>query len=166
MEDGSDQLLSHRVGQRPAGTRRRATPADAGPLADLERDANLVGLAHVFGELPFPYDAVLSRWVLLLDDPEVTIDVVPSDRGLVAFAAYDPESLRHLAVHPDFWGRGLARAGFARAADAGAVRLWVLDANHRARGLYDSMGWAPTGVTQECPWAPYPTELEYRRATT
>lgn len=143
---------------------RRAVPDDAGPLADLERDANLIGLAHVFGGLPFPYDAVLSRWVLLLEDPEVVIDVVSSDRGLAAFAAHDPESLRHLAVHPDHWGQGLARAGFSRAASAGATRLWVLELNHRARGLYDSMGWVPSGVTQECPWAPYPTELEYRRA--
>ena len=145
----------------PPAQWRRAVPEDAGPLADLERDANLVGLAHVFGDLPFPYDAVLSRWVLLLEDPEVVVDVVPSDRGLAACAAYDRESLRHLAVHPDHWGQGLARAGFARAAAAGATRLWVLDLNHRARGLYDSMGWTPTGVTQECPWAPYPTELEY-----
>lgn len=147
---------------RPGGW-RRAVPDDAGPLADLERDANLVGLAHVFGERPFPYDAVLSRWALLLEDLEVRIDVVPGDSGLVALAAYDAESLRHLAVHPHSWGTGLARAGLARAAGAGAVRLWVLELNHRARGLYDSTGWTPTGVTQECPWAPHPVELEYRR---
>lgn len=138
---------------------RRTTPADAGPLADLERDANLVGLAHVFGDLPFPYDAVLTRWVLVLDDPEVVTEVVDGERGLIAFAAYDHESLRHLAVHPDFWGRGIAREGVVR---SGATRLWVLEDNHRARALYESLGWAPTGVTQECPWEPHPTELEYR----
>lgn len=143
---------------------RRATPADAGPLTDLERDANLVGLAHVFGDLPFPYDAVLTRWVLVLDDPEVVTEVVAGDQGLVALAAYDRESLRHLAVHPDWWGRGVARAGVDRATAAGATRLWVLADNHRARRLYDALGWAPTGVTQECPWEPHPTELEYRRA--
>jgi hypothetical protein len=37
----------------------------------------------------------------------------------------------------------------------------VLEANGRARGLYESLGWTPTGVIQECPWAPYPTEVEY-----
>jgi GNAT superfamily N-acetyltransferase len=132
-------------------------------LADLERDANLVGLAHVFGDLPFPYDAVLTRWVLVLDDPEVVTEVVDGDQGLVALAAYDQESLRHLAVHPDWWGRGIARAGVDRAVAAGATRLWVLAANHRARRLYDSLGWAPSGITQECPWVPHPTELEYRR---
>ncbi len=142
---------------------RRAAPGDAGPLADLERDANLVGLAHVFGELPFPYDAVLTRWVLVLEDPEVTVDVVDGANGLVAYAAYDPESLRHVAVHPDHWGRGIARDAVLRAGAAGAVKLWVLTENHRARELYERLGWAPTGVTQECPWAPHPIELEYRR---
>ena len=151
-------------GGTPVKDWRRATPEDAGPLADLERDANLVGLAHVFGDLPFPYDGVLSRWVLVLDDPDVVTEVLPGDRGLVAYAAYDHESLRHLAVHPDWWGRGLARAGVGRAAAAGATRLWVLGDNHRARGLYEQLGWAPTGVTQECPWVPHPVELEYARA--
>ncbi|MEO7627815.1 MAG: GNAT family N-acetyltransferase [Nocardioides sp.] len=139
---------------------RRASGADAGPLADLEQAANLVGLAHVFGDLPFPYDAVLTRWVLVLDDPEVVTEVVDGDQGLVAFAAYDHESLRHVAVHPGFWGQGIAREAVVR---SGATRLWVLDDNHRARGLYESLGWVPTGVTQECPWEPHPTELEYRR---
>lgn len=141
---------------------RRAKPDDAGPLADLERDANLVGLAHVFGDLPFPYDAVLTRWVLVLDDPEVVTEVVAGDRGLVAFAAFDHDSLRHVAVHPDSWGRGIAREAVSRAVAAGVTRLWVLDDNHRARSLYESLGWEPTGVTQECPWEPHPTELEYR----
>lgn len=142
---------------------RRATEDDAGPLADLERDANLVGLPHVFGDLPFPYDAVLTRWALVLADPEVVTEVVAGDRGLVACAAYDHESLRHLAVHPDQWGRGIARDGVARAVAAGATRLWVLSDNHRARRLYERLGWAPSGVTQESPWAPHPVELEYRR---
>ncbi|HXH78004.1 GNAT family N-acetyltransferase [Nocardioides sp.] len=140
---------------------RRATPDDAGPLTDLERDANLVGLAHVFGELPFPYAGVLSRWALVLDDPEVVTEVVDGDHGLLAFAAYDAESLRHLAVHPDAWGTGLATAGVRRAVHHGVVRLWVLAANRRARGLYEHLGWRPTGVEQECPWVPHPTELEY-----
>jgi GNAT superfamily N-acetyltransferase len=142
---------------------RTAGPGDAGPLRDLERAANLVGLAHVFPaeRFPFPDDAVLARWALVLDDPEVVVEVVDGDDGLLAFAAYDRDSLRHLAVHPDAWGTGLARAGVARAVAHGAHRLWVLDANHRARRLYEALGWQATGVEQECPWVPHPTELEY-----
>lgn len=140
---------------------RSASAADAVALRDLERDASLAGLGHVFGELPYPEDDVLARWVLVLSDPEVRVEVVEDEEGLVAFTAYDADSLRHLGVRPDHWGTGLGRAGVARAVAAGVRTLWVLEDNVRGRGLYDSLGWAPTGVTQECPWAPYPIELQY-----
>ena len=142
-------------------TWRRATATDAVALRDLERTASRTGLAHVFGDLPYPDDDVLARWVLLLDDPEVVVEVAEDDDGLVVLAAHDGESLRHLAVRPDHWGSGLGREGFARAERSGARRLWVLADNARARGLYESLGWRPSGVTQECPWPPFPTELEY-----
>ena len=142
-------------------TWRRATEADAVAQRDLERIASQTGLAHVFGDLPYPDDDVLARWALLLDDPTVVIEVVDDEQGLVALAAHDGTSLRHLAVRPDHWSVGLGREAFARAEAAGARRLWVLAENARARTLYESLGWAPNGVSQECPWPPYPTELEY-----
>lgn len=145
----------------PPAEWRRATPDDAVVLRDLERIASQTGLAHVFGELPYPDDDVLARWALLLDDPEVVVEVVEDDLGLVALAAHDGTTLRHLAVRPDHWGTGLGREGFARAEAAGARRLWVLEANANARGLYGALGWTPSGTTQECPWPPYPTEVEY-----
>lgn len=142
-------------------TWRRATSDDVVALRDLERIASQTGLAHVFGDLPYPDDDVLARWTLLLEDPEVVVDVVEDEQGLVALAAHDGSTLRHLAVRPDHWNAGLGREGFRRAEAAGARRLWVLDDNHRARRLYESFGWSPTGLTQECPWPPYPTEVEY-----
>jgi GNAT superfamily N-acetyltransferase len=140
---------------------RRASHGDAVALRDLERVASCTALAHVFGDLPYPDADVLARWALLLDDPEVTVEVVEDERGLVALAAHDGTSLRHLAVRPDHWSAGLGREGVARAAAAGARRLWVLEANSRARGLYESLGWSPSGAAQESPWPPFPTEVEY-----
>ncbi len=140
---------------------RRASADDVVALRDLERAASVVGLAHVFGDLPYPDDDVLARWALLLDDPTVVVEVVEDAEGLVALSAHDGDSLRHLAVRPDRWGAGLGREGFRRAEAAGARRLWVLDLNGRARAMYESFGWAPSGDQQECPWPPYPTELEY-----
>jgi RimJ/RimL family protein N-acetyltransferase len=140
---------------------RRATPADAVALRDLEKAASSAGLGHVFGDLPYPDDDVLARWAIVLLDPEVTTEVVEDADGLVAFAAHDGTWLRHLGVRPDAWGTGLGREAVARSLTAGSSRLWVLEANHRARGLYDSLGWRPTGTTRECPWPPYPTEMEY-----
>ena len=148
---------------RPRVCWRRSTEEDVVALRDLERAANLVGLAHVFPaeQFPFPDDGVLARWAIVLDDPEVVTDVVDGQEGLVACAAYDRESLRHLAVHPDAWGTGLGAEGVERAVRHGARRLWVLLANHRARRLYERLGWRATGVEQECPWVPHPVELEY-----
>ena len=140
---------------------RRATSDDVVALRDLERAASWQGLAHVFGERPYPDDDVLARWVLLLDDPSVVVEVVEDDEGLVALAAHDGDNLRHLAVRPDHWSAGLGREGVRRAEAAGARRLWVLADNGRARRLYESLGWRPSGDSQECPWPPFPTELEY-----
>jgi ribosomal protein S18 acetylase RimI-like enzyme len=152
---------------------RRASAADAVALRDLERAANLVGLAHVFPaeEFPFPDEAVLDRWRDTLAEPDVVVEVVDGPGRLQAFAAHDPTTLRHLAVHPDDWGRGLARAGVDRAVAAMAASggteawLWCLAANARALGLYRRLGWRPTGESQAASWPPYPVELRLSRPT-
>ena len=139
-------------------TWRTATADDAAALRDLEREANLVGLAHVFRGLPFPDEGVLARWRDTLADPAVHGAHVTE----VAFTSWDDAGrLRHLAVHPDRWGTGLAREGVALAVGASAPPdatpvLWVLAANHRARGLYEHLGWEPTGREQPAEWPPYP----------
>ena len=140
---------------------RPAAAGDAVALRDLERAANVVGLAHVFSGLAFPDDGVLARWRATLADPTVTVLMTDA-----AFTSWDTGGrLRHLAVHPDHWGTGLAREGVELAV-AGIRRagrtpvLWVLAANHRARGLYEHLGWAPTGREQPAEWPPYPIELE------
>jgi GNAT superfamily N-acetyltransferase len=148
---------------------RTAGPADAAVLRDLEREANLVGLAHVFPaeEFPFPDGGVLARWEATLANPGVTVEVY-ADPDPVVLLAYDLAGrLRHLAVAPERWGTGLGRAGVDRAVvamtAAGLVpTLWVLTGNHRARSLYEHLGWEPTGREQAAEWPPYPTELEMR----
>ena len=152
---------------------RVAGEADLVALLDLERAANLVGLGHVFPpeRYPFPDDAVLARWRIVLDDPdvEVLVNDDPAAEGIIAYAAYDATTLRHLAVHPDHWGVGLATAAVEAAESAIAQRgstsalLWCLEENHRARRLYEHLGWRPTGRTQEAQWPPHPVETEYRK---
>jgi GNAT superfamily N-acetyltransferase len=144
---------------------RTAAPGDAVALRDLERAANLVGLAHVFPaqEFPFPDEAVLARWRTTLAEPGVTVLMTDA-----AFTSWDDDGrLRHLAVHPDHWGTGLAREGIELAVTAirAAGRtptLWVLAANHRARRVYEHLGWEPTGREREAEWPPHPSELELR----
>jgi GNAT superfamily N-acetyltransferase len=140
---------------------RPATDADADALTALERDTNLVALAHVFPDVPYPDDEVRARWRSLLADPEVRVEVAGPAERLDVYLAWDDERLRHLGVRPDLWGQGLARAAVDRA--SGVRRLWVLRDNDRARGFYEHLGWAPSGLEQQAEWPPYPTELEYLR---
>lgn len=150
---------------------RVARAADAAALRDLEKEANLVALRHVFppDRFPFPEVAVLERWRAVLADPSCTTLVVDRDAspvgttGLAGFVAFDAALLRHLAVHPDRWGTGLARRLVeAAVARMGAEpRLRCLVANHRARGLYEHLGWTPTGVRRRAEWPPYPEEMDY-----
>lgn len=140
---------------------RPATAADADALTALERDTNLVALAHVFPDVAYPYDEVRARWWQLLADPGVRVEVAgPPDR-LDVYLARDDERLRHLGVRPELWGHGLARAAVERA--TGVRRLWVLRDNAGARGFYEHLGWSPTGREQQAEWPPYPVELEYGR---
>lgn len=152
---------------------REATTEDVVALRDLERAANLAGLAHVFPpeRFPFPDDAVLSRWVLVLEEPGATVLVgdVDADPGIDVLVAYDDRSLRHLAVHPRRWGRGLARSAVATAVQAmarrgtGEAELWCLAENDRARRLYEHLGWTATADRRPAPWPPHPMELRYVR---
>ena len=152
---------------------RAATLDDLSALRDLEREANLVGLRHVFppDRFPFPDDDVLARWALVLDEPGVDVLVRDAENGgLDLFAAYDDRSLRHLAVHPDQWGTGLATTAIEtvlRAMDERGTtiaELWCLEENHRARRLYEYLGWRPVEDDRRpAPWPPHPTEMRYTR---
>ncbi|WP_161962529.1 GNAT family N-acetyltransferase [Nocardioides speluncae] len=147
---------------------RRATDADAPALTELERAANLAALGHVFPpeRYPFPADDVLARWHLVLADPDAETWLAGGAKP-VAFVAYDSSTLRHLAVHPDAWGTGLARAAAEmataaiRGRGADLAELWCLVDNTRARGLYEHLGWVATADRQEAPWAPHPAEMRY-----
>jgi len=143
-----------------------AGPDHVAALTTLEERANRVALAHVFGsELPYPYDDVLARWRLVLEDPAATTLAAWSGHDLVGFAAYDPVSLRHLAVAVERFGTGLADDLHARVVDdwrrAGttSARLWVLEDNQRARRFYARHGWVLDGRRQDSPWPPYPVEI-------
>jgi hypothetical protein len=41
--------------------------------------------------------------------------------------------------------------------------LWCLEANQRARRLYEHLGWVDTGERKPTKWPPYPHMIRYRR---
>ena len=112
---------------------------------------------------------MLARWALVLDAPDFVVRVAEDDDGLVAVAAYDDSTLRHLAVRPDHWGDGIATTAIEtalHAMDVGGCTIaswWCLEENHRARRLYEYLGWRSTSDRREAPWPPHPVELRYTR---
>ncbi|MEP9380965.1 GNAT family N-acetyltransferase [Nocardioides cheoyonin] len=143
---------------------RAATEADVEALTDLEQAANEKSLGHLFGGRPFPRDDVAATWRTRLGEPATVVEVVEEPGGgLAALLCYDAERLQHLAVHPDRWGSGLARAAVERAVAAipGDSVLWCLEDNTRARGLYEHLGWVLSGRTSRSQYPPYLPEVEY-----
>jgi GNAT superfamily N-acetyltransferase len=94
--------------------------------------------------------------------------VVADDAGtVVGFASFGPYrmppppdtydrsagELYAIYVAPDRWGSGIGRlliatARAALASDYPAMRLWVLEENHRARRFYERAGLAPDGARE------------------
>lgn len=142
-------------------------------LLELDRTANLAALGHVFPpeEYPFPDADVLDRWRDMLAEPSLEVQVVDGEAGLRAVLVYDEETVTKIAVHPDHWGQGLATRALDIALTAMRHRgtqtawLWCLEENHRARRLYEHLGWRDSGEREVSPWPPHPRMLRYTRPT-
>lgn len=148
---------------------RQADESDVHGLSVMERAASSRGLAHVFGDTPFPADDVLARWQLVLVDQSVTVLVDELDDVPVGYAAFGDGWLRHFGVVPELWGTGRAHelhaAVLERSAAAGmpTTYLWVLVDNRRARAFYTRLGWQDGGVREREVFAPYPVKMQMRR---
>jgi GNAT superfamily N-acetyltransferase len=98
-----------------------------------------------------------ATWNKNLVRPERLNLVCEMEEGLVGFAALGPSrdhdtdsaktgEMYALYVEPDHWGKGAGRALWERALDELQARgyrdviLWVLEANARARGFYEHVG--------------------------
>lgn len=94
--------------------------------------------------------------------------------GMTGCFVTDPEEGVALVVSvwvaPEARRRRLARrlldavVEWARERRIGTLRLWVVESNHRARGLYQGAGFAPSGNVQPLPSNPALQEIEMVRA--
>jgi len=67
---------------------REARPDEASLLAEIQRDASLASLAHIFPpELyPYPLEDVTRRWEGSLADDQITVLVAEEDRAVAGVA--------------------------------------------------------------------------------
>jgi GNAT superfamily N-acetyltransferase len=158
---------------------REATAADVAALASIQSAASTLAYAGVFDAevAPPPLSRFSVRWATLMARPRSWIGVLEIDgepAGAIAVQpspdadldAHDVGEVCSFYVHPRYWGERRGRPLFEQAlAEADAlgftdIRLWVLEANVRARRIYEETGWALDGAAREA--APGVRELRYR----
>ena len=168
-------------------TVRRATPADAAAIARLHVATWRAGYRGIMADAfldSIDGDERAQRWRLLLEDdenPARTLIASDGDR-LLGFgtvgSSHDDDvpagegELRALYVDSAAWRSGVGSvlhaaclAGLRRQGCTHAS-LWVLEANDRARGFYQALGWVADGACRPHTFAadqpPLPV-VRYRR---
>jgi GNAT superfamily N-acetyltransferase len=158
---------------------REATADDVGALAGVQSAASTLGYAGIFdaGIEPPSLQRFTMRWVTLMARPRSWIGVLEEDGAVLGGIAVQPSPDADLDgpdvgevcsfyVHPSYWGERRGRPLFEQAlAEAETLgftqlRLWVLEANVRARRLYAEGGWVPDGASREV--EPDVHEIRYR----
>jgi putative acetyltransferase len=142
---------------------RRATSADAETLAEIQEEASVAGVSHVYPpkRFPFPTAAVQDRWRRFTDAGGWAM--LSAD----GFAAVEEPWLEALYLRPAAWGSGLAvvlhdlAVAELRARGVGEARLWVLEQNRRARRFYERLGWRADGTSRIVEFPPNPIDLGY-----
>jgi GNAT superfamily N-acetyltransferase len=146
---------------------RPATIDDVVPMGTLWLRAALAGYEGIFPpEAPKPTAAALTeRWrQAIARGPSTTAALVachgPRDAVVGTVAAEIDRGGPYMAqmgrlyVDPDHWGCGIGRRLHdsvledLRAGGQGVVALWVLEANARARSMYERWGWRSTADRQ------------------
>jgi GNAT superfamily N-acetyltransferase len=148
---------------------RPGAEADAATLFAMHRESAMAAYVDIFPQdrYAFPDEAMRAHWVAKLADAEATAIVAERAGRPVGFVCVSPGWLESLFVVPAEWGSAVGRAlhdeAVARLGLLGdEARLWVLEANERARRFYERRGWRPDGRRSRSPYPPYPQTLRYR----
>jgi diamine N-acetyltransferase len=151
---------------------RVMTRDDVDELVDVQREAAVTGLSHIFPqeEHPFPTSDVRARWGREVDDPGIDCFVVLAGDGQISgFAATRGDEFLHFGTALSTWGSGLAGRAHDEIVDhllaQGHERSWlrVFEQNHRARRFYERRGWTATGSSSRTSFPPHPVLLGYER---
>lgn len=128
------------------------TSADIAAVAELHRVTVLDAYAAIFPtEAPKPTRKDLAgRWRRILGRGSAWVAAGPEPVGVVGLTREEEGGrMESLYVLPSRWGAGVGTR-LADTAENEAVRrgwlplrLWVLEANARARTWYESRGWVP-----------------------
>jgi RimJ/RimL family protein N-acetyltransferase len=133
---------------------------DADRHFEIQRAASLAAFAHIYGDEPFPDEAVREQWRRFPG----TVLAVEREGEVVGVAGIDGDRLAGFYVLPGWWGTGVAEELHAAALERGARKLWCLEENRRARRFYEKRGWRANGETRIVPFPPHPIDVGYSRS--
>lgn len=114
-------------------------------LAQLHAATAQVAYMGIFRPGPFPMELTRERWQAFGGQLWVAED----DDRPIGFVAFDADEVHALYVLPERWRCGVGDRLLALAATA--WRLWVLEANLRARRFYERRGWWQDGAVRTHP---------------
>jgi L-amino acid N-acyltransferase YncA len=151
---------------------RSADDGDVETMAAIYINAAREGWAHIFGEsgleaLEPPVERFRAE--LASTDPRRQVLVAEREGRVIGFAVVRPSrdgnegavrvgELDQLYSDPAVWGQGAGRTLLAAAIETlrengfTEATLWVAEANHRPRRIYEAAGWALDGVTRDKSW--------------
>ena len=84
-------------------------------------------------------------------------------------AAIEGDWLNGFYVRPERWGGNVpdalheATVDLIRRSGVASARLWVLEANSRARRFYERHGWRENGTSRIVEYPPHPVDVGYTR---
>lgn len=139
---------------------RIADVGDAAAISTVHCAAALAAYAHIFppgAEAPTP-ESLAPEYEALIVDPRAVVYVSepddPDGGDVIGCVALHPNTdvpsgwlLSRLYVAPVAWQRGIGTALHDRVLDTALERgltslhLWTLEANDRARAMYERRGW-------------------------
>jgi len=142
---------------------RRATPADAEPLALLHLDTwdeAYTGLMpqQILDDRRARGEERVARWHTILTESDEPTLVAAGPEGLIGFAGvgagrdHDMDTeleLLALYVRARWWGTGVGYALFEETVGDRAAYLWVLAGNERAIRFYERQGFRLDGTEDE-----------------
>jgi GNAT superfamily N-acetyltransferase len=147
---------------------RTGTPDDAETLFAIHKESAMTAYVEIFppDRYRFPDERMRAHWEGAVRDEEADVLVAERSGAAVGFATMSPGWLRNLFVLPAEWGRGAGgtlhdEAVVLLRGHGTAARLWVLEANERARRFYERRGWNDDGARSRSEFPPHPVELRY-----
>lgn len=156
MPEFEPALELHAASSSGTFTIRAGRAEDAATIAALHHEVVVAAYSSIFpSDPPPPTPAALTPdYDTFLADPETTVLVAAQNSKTVGSVVLHPEPavpsgwlLARLHVHPATWRMGIGSTLHDHVVDRARTRgldrlhLWTLEANDRARAMYQRRGW-------------------------